>query len=341
MKNRSLLQSAIVFSLLAAILACNFSAPESNTSRSATQEALGTSVAQTATATANVAAATPEVQQVQSTATQVALSIESTQVVQATGAAIDLSATQAVLSPILGELPLYGVDPQQGHLGWIQPPLRLEIDQYRGSKFDNKFPTVIAKDFVLSSDITWDTEYGGSGCGYVFRADGNQAKPNQYMVVATRLANGHVFFAVMAQGELIVGKDFYANGLDPKFNASNGATNHLTVVGRGTTFSIYSNGTKLGDADPNAPLPALKLPDPPARPFNNPDPNALAAYQRALAEYNQQVRQLKAEYSRRLKLWKEADKDFESGFTSLGVVADSGRTICEFNNAWLWLMDEP
>ncbi len=341
MRNRALFRSCIALILLAAVLACNFSAPETSSERDATVEALSTSVAGTATAAVGGSAKTPEVVQVQSTATQAAIASESTQQVQATGAAFDVSATQSALSPILAELPLYGVDPQQGKLGWIQPPLRLEVDQYRGTKFDNKFPMVVANDFVLSADITWNTEYGGAGCAFVFRSDGNQSAPSQYMVVATRLASGHVFFAVMAKGEMVIGKDFYANGIDPKFDAGNGTTNRLTVVGRGTIFTIYTNGTKLGEADPNAPLPALKLPSPPARPLNTNDPVASAAYQRALAEYNRQVKQLKDEYARRAKLWKEVDKNFESGFTALGVVAESGKTVCEFNNAWLWLIEAP
>ena len=74
----------------------------------------------------------------------------------------------------------------------------------------------VVNDFVLSADITWDTEYGGSGCGFVFRSDGKKDAPSQYLVGASRLANGHVFFAVISQGELVVARDFYANGIDPK-----------------------------------------------------------------------------------------------------------------------------
>jgi hypothetical protein len=218
--------------------------------------------------------------------------------------------------------------------------LTLEVDEYHGTQFDTEFPLTVASDFVLAADITWDTEYGGSGCAFAFRSDGNQDKPSQYLVATSRLANGHVFFAVMSQGELVVGKEFYANGIDPKFDVSNGATNHLAVVGQGSTFTIYSNGTKLGEADPNDPLPSLALPDPPIRPILMTDPAVAAAYRQSLAEYHRLVNRLKQEYNQRLRLWEELDKDFERGFVALGVVAQSGRTQCEFNNAWLWLMDE-
>jgi hypothetical protein len=339
MKNRQWIMLCIGLALLTAILACNFSPLEPSVGNDATEQAISTSIAGNSTLEAEIESTT-QAEPPQPTATQVASADQPTQTAEETSAALELSPTQTALAPIRGELSLYGIDPQQGELAWIQPPLSLEVDEFHGTKFDTKFPLTVAKDFVLSSDITWDTEYGGSGCGFVFRSDGKKDAPSQYMVVTSRLATGHVFFAVMSQGQLVVGKDFYANGIDPKFDASNGATNHLTVVGQGTTFTIYSNGTKLGEADPNAPLPSIVLPDPPARPHNLTDPTVAAAYQRALAEYRSVVNRLKDEYDKRLRLWRTLDKDFDRGFILLGVVAQSGRTRCDFNNAWLWLMGE-
>jgi hypothetical protein len=198
----------------------------------------------------------------------------------------------------------------------------------------------VAKDFVLTSDITWDTEYGGSGCAFAFRSDGKTGAPSQYVVATSRLADGHVFFAVMSKGEIVVGKDFYANGLDPEFDASNGATNRLTVVGQGLDFTIYSNGTELGKANPNDPLPQLVLPEPPPEPDNMLDPAISSAYRTALAAHRTLVSRLKNEYDERVRVWRSVDKNFERGFVALGVVAQSGRTKCDFNNSWLWLMGE-
>ena len=337
MKNRIILIP--LFFLLAMLLVlqgCNFKTGESNENRVATVEALETSVAGTVTAASSQVESTPLVEQAQATATEQAVAVQATQVIQSTTIAVDLNATQAALAPIQSDLVAYGVDPSQGSIGWIQPPLHLEVNQYRGRKFDNKFPMVVAQDFVMSSDFTWNTQYGGSGCGFVFRSNGDQANPSQYMVVATRLASGHVFFAVGAQGELMIVKDFYANGIDPLFNANNGATNRLAVVGRGENFAIYTNGTKLGDANPNAPLPPLVLPSPPVKPSNPNDQTAMSNYQQALAQYKQETTKLKNEYNQRVAIWNKLDKNFPSGFTALGVVADSGQTACDFTNAWLW-----
>ncbi len=349
MKNRLfLIPLCILLGLLVMLQGCNFTSSESSENRISTVEALETSVAGTVTAAASPPAPTPPEVQVQPTAPQPQTEVvQATQEVQVSTIPIDtgatqaaLSATQAALAPIQSDLAIYGVDPSQGQLGWIQPPLHLEVNEYQGRKFDNKFPTVIAQDFTMSSDITWNTQYGGSGCGFVFRSNGNQASPSQYMVVATRLASGHVFFAVMAQGEMMIVKDFYANGIDPRYDANNGATNRLAVVGNGMTFSVYTNGTKLGDVNPNAPLPPLVLPSPPAKPISN-DPNVQANYQQALAQYKQEVSKLKNEYNQRAAIWNKLDKNFPSGYTALGVVANSGQTACDFNNAWLWLIGAP
>lgn len=337
MNNRPWFFFFIGITLLAATLACTLSPLGSTSGSDATAEALRTSIAANSTLEAGIEATT-QAEEAQPTATEAASTV---QPAQATEPAVETGPTQTALAPIQGELSLYGLDPEQGELGWIHPPLTLEVDEFHGTKFETEFPLTVASDFVLAGDITWDTEYGGSGCAFVFRSDGDQDKPSQYIVATSRLANGHVFFAVMSQGELVVGRDFYANGIDPKFDASNGATNHLAVVGQGSTFTIYSNGTKLGEADPNEPLPSLALPDPPIRPLLMADPAVAAAYRQSLAEYHRLVNRLKEEYKQRLRLWDELDKDFERGFVALGVVAQSGRTQCEFNNAWLWLMNEP
>jgi hypothetical protein len=243
----------------------------------------------------------------------------------------------AKVADITSQLPAYGVDPQKGQVAWIQGPLTLEIDEYRGQKFGNDFPQVIAQDFVLQSDISWDTEYGAAGCAFVFRSDGNQSSPNQYMVWMTRLTNGRVVFTVFADGTIVGGKDFYAHGIDPAFDGSNGATNRLTVVARGYDFDIYTNGTKLGSADPDVPVPQPVFPDPPVNPNSN-NPAVQAEYQRKLAAYRLAVQKAKDEYNRQVAISKKAEKKFPAGIVVMGALADSGRTQCTFNDAWLWLI---
>ncbi len=329
-KNGSI--AIILLLLLAAALACNFSPVEKSDDRDATVETLSASVASTQTALAAIAQPPPTVEAPQAPPTSAPEPALPTPNLGATEQAGSLAATEAALAPIKNELALYGVDPGNGQLAWVQGPLRLETDQYMGRQFGNQFPQVIVQDFVLSADIKWDTKYGAAGCAFVFRSDGNQTKPNQYMVWMTRLTNGRVEFLVFAEGEIVALKDFYANGIDPNFDGDNGATNRLTVVGRGTQFAVYTNREKLGVGDPNAPLPPLTLPDPPKG--NPADP----VYQRAVAEYRAVVARLKEEYNRRVAIAKRANKNFPAGIVAMGAMAESGYTMCEFNNAWLWLI---
>jgi len=345
----------LIFSILfVMMLACNFSPEGNSDDRDATVQSLSTSVAATTTAIAVEVQTTPAIAQPQATvppvvevpAPAVPQATEDLQATQAAGQALAateaagqaLAATEAAIAPLKADLARYGVDPQRGQLAWVHPPLRLEIDQYMGRSFGNNFPTVIVQDFLLSADIVWDTEYGAAGCAFVFRSDGNQSKPNQYMVWMTRLTNGRVDFMVFAQGQLVGVRDFYANGIDAAFDGGNGATNNLTVVGRGNQFKVYTNGELLGSADPNAPIPPLILPAEPPIPANISNPSVRAAYEAAVAEYRQTISRLKSEYNNRVAIAKKANKNFPAGIVAMGAMAESGRTMCEFNNAYLWLI---
>jgi hypothetical protein len=208
MKNRHWIVICIGIVPLAAGLACNFSSLASDTGSEATADALATSIASNAH---GGCATTPQV--AQANLSPLGRPYCPGHPETGDGPAVEPGPTEPVPAEIRGELSLYRIDPAQGQLGWVHPPLSLEVDEFHGTKFETEFPLTVARDFVLASDITWNTEYGGSGCGFVFRSDGKADAPSQYLVVASRLADGHVYFAVMSQGQLVVGKDFYANGI--------------------------------------------------------------------------------------------------------------------------------
>jgi len=304
-----------------------------------TAQALGTRLAATVTADQSASKAKDSLQEAQATATQLASSFISTQTAQNDLSLEAQRATDDAFASFRGELLLYGVDPERGRPGWIHPTLQLELEEYHSYEFANQFMGTIAQDFVLSADITWNTEYGGSGCGFVFRSDGNKAAPNQYMLVAARAANGHVIFTVMADGEVVGGQDLYAYGVDRAFDYHNGAVNRLALVARGYRFNIYTNGTKIGEVDPDAPLPQPRFPSPPPPPANLNDPQAVALYTKATAQYNLAVQKIKADYNARLKAARQANKAFEQGFVAFLAVSESGHTNCQFDRSWLWLME--
>lgn len=247
------------------------------------------------------------------------------------------TAQAAAFGPIMAELPAYGVDPAQGQPGWIHPPVKLEADGNDAFTYANDFQQMVVQDFVISADITWNTKYGDSGCGFVLRSDGNQDAPNQYVVVITRGSSGHMVFSVLVDGEAVSAHDIYARSFDQTFQWQNDTTNRLTVVGRGNIFTVYTNGVKLGDVDPRDPPPQPQLPPTPQKPNTN-DPAQLAAYEKARAEYDTQVARIKAQYNARLKLFKESNVDYPNGLVAMVAATDAGYVRCQFDNAWLWLI---
>ncbi len=158
------------------------------------------------------------------------------------------TARAATLEPIRAEVATYGVDPNQGNLGFIHPPVSIEENDFEDFDWRNQNLFTIARDFVLVADITWNSAFAESGCGFVVRSDGDEENPSSYLVGLTRGAQGHVLFAEQVEGDVDLNlvTDIYANGIDPKFEWQNDTTNRIAVVGRGQEFTIYSNGTRLG-----------------------------------------------------------------------------------------------
>jgi hypothetical protein len=208
-----------------------------------------------------------------------------TQAAVATQAALDQVATAAAFAPIEAELLSYGIDPAAGRLGWVHPPEQIYVEDYLGFDYANRFLETIAADFVVAADITWATQYGSAGCGFVVRSDGNEEAFTQYLIIATRGAQGHVGFIVMREGEVSIdeSQDIYANGIDPLFEWQNDTTNRFVIVGRGDTFTIYTNGTLIGEITTEGGL--------------------------------------------------------AKGFVAFVALNESGYTDCQYDKAWLWLME--
>ncbi|HSB03415.1 MAG TPA: hypothetical protein VLE49_22380 [Anaerolineales bacterium] len=250
------------------------------------------------------------------------------------------TATAMAIAPILGELPKYGVDPSAGHVGWIHPPVSLEVEGFMHYDYVNYFISTIAADFVVSADITWDAIGSASGCGFVLRSDGNKQALNQYLAIVTRVASGHVLFGTMAKGEVVTGQDIYAYNIDPAFDWQNNATNRFTVVGRGNHFWIYTNGTLIGEVDPSAPPKLPALPPEPEKPVDTSNAEAMAQFALKKAEHDATVAQIQADFRARKAAFKNADKVFDRGFVAMVALSQSGKkAVCKFDNAWLWLIE--
>lgn len=252
-----------------------------------------------------------------------------------------LTATAVAFAPILESLPKYGVDPSEGQIGWVHPPVSLDASGYHHFEYINYYIGTLAQDFVMSADITWNTVGSTSGCGFVMRSDGNKDALDQYVAIITRVASGHFLFSTMSDGEVVTGRDIYARYKDKSFQWENETTNRLTIVGRGNHFWVYTNDTLIGEVDPSAPPPQPNIPPEPEKP-NSSDPQAMAQYEQQKVERAAIIAQMQADYAARQRAYSSADTVFERGFMALVALSESGRTTnCKFDNAWLFLIDSP
>jgi hypothetical protein len=242
-KRQHLTLAAIFGLLVAASLAC--AELGGTSSADATAQALAQSIEETATAAAGESFdAEANLQTAQAQATLDSLDAAATQAAAAAGDEQDAAATAAAAAPIIAELPTYGVDPSEGELAWIHPPVSIDVEGYLQYDYINHFIGTLVSDYVVSSDITWNTDTGLAGCGYVLRSDGNEEAINQYMVIASRGGAGTVFFVTVTEGEFLHELNF-ATDADPQFEWQNDFTNRLTVVARGNSFTIFTNGTQI------------------------------------------------------------------------------------------------
>lgn len=304
-----------------------------------TLSALGTAMAGTATAAELDKLSVNKLATAQAEAAATAAAIEAAQTAAAAGSSqADLDyATQA--APVVAELPVYGLDDQGGRLGWRHDPLTLEISGYQQMANGNDHPEVTAADFALAADVTWDTQYGSSGCGLMFRSNGDQKKPDGYMILLTRFGSGHVLFTALAGGEIANVHDFFPKTNDQSFQWQNGTTNRLAVIARGNLIEIYTNGVKIGEVDTTQPPQRLSMPNKPMQPLDQNDTAAMNAYQNQLAEYNDILKQYESMYQTALKNYSERTAVFTDGFLTMIAASESGRTVCTFEDAWLWLIE--
>jgi hypothetical protein len=305
-----------------------------------TLTAMSASIAQTATAAAFEEQTAGVLITAQAKATSEAMDIQATQTARVGDRVEAVKSTDVAASPVIAELSTYGVDPSAGRVGWIHDPLTIEVQGYQQIETGNDYMNVTAADFVLSADINWDTQYGSSGCGFMFRSDGNKDKINQYMVIASRFANGRIIFMALSDGELANMHGFYPKDADPSFDWQNNTTNELTVVARGFLIELYTNGIKIGEVDTTEPPKPIPSPPKPAAPLDQSNQAAVNNYQEQLKEYEDIIKQSQLNYQKALKKHEEEPAVFTQGFLAMLTASESGRTRCTFNDAWLWLIEQ-
>jgi hypothetical protein len=305
----------------------------------ATVTVISKAIAGTATAEKILAAGVGDLATAQAQATQESHQISATQTAQYAGRDMTKLATSTVTAPIIAELSMYGLDASSGEVGWMHEPLTLDVSGYQQFTYGNDFMNITAKNFVLASDITWNTQYGDSGCGFMFRSNGDKQKPSQYMVIATRFANGRVIFTAVIDGDLANMRDFYPKDADRTFQWQNNTTNRFAIVARDNLIEIYTNLVKIGEIDTTQPPKPLVMPAQPIPPLDSSDAAAQQAYESQMEEYQQIIQQAQQNFQVANANYQKEKAVLTDGFLSMLAFTQGGQTQCTYDNAWLWLLE--
>jgi outer membrane lipopolysaccharide assembly protein LptE/RlpB len=265
--------------------------------------------------------------------------IYTTQTVRASLSDASKLATATAIAPVVAELPLYGVDPGQGYVAWMHEPATIELSGYQQNGFVNDYSQITAKDFVMASDITWNTKNSLSGCGFMFRSNGDKNKPSQYMVVISRFASGHLAFTATVDGDISNVRTFFPKDEDKSFNWFNDSTNRLTVVARGPLLDIYTNGVLVGQVDTTQPPPSsIGIPPQIVLPAGA-NSQQVQDYQDQLAQYNDTNQELALQLAAAKRNFSKNKAILTDGLLGFLGISQSGQMKCTFDNAWLFIIE--
>lgn len=154
-----------------------------------------------------------------------------------------LSALELV-APVLESI---GVSTDNGRLAWSSArDITIVADEFNSLLYDDIDSDLALKNFVLSADVTWETETGISGCGFILRADDDIQRGEQIHFIALRLSGLPIWeldlFKFGAFQASLHGGAQASNAI----SVSNNSTNHFVILARDATITAYANDIRLG-----------------------------------------------------------------------------------------------
>jgi len=183
-------------------------------------------------------------------ATQEAAATATQEAKVATQTAVAAKATQAaeaILSVVHEELVKIDLSTDTGRLGWMQSGSEtIKMDTAWEAFYVPFAEDLVASDFVLKTDVTWEAEGGLLICGFMFRSEANFGTGTHYKLQYIRFS-GYPGWDIetFKAGEFfsnVTGKIRTASAI----NLDNGATNKFIMVAVGNKFTVYINEQRIG-----------------------------------------------------------------------------------------------
>ena len=144
------------------------------------------------------------------------------------------------------ELDKIGQTLPPGSLGWLQTESQsIEMDGGKQWIYDPFAKDLVANDFILTTDITWESTGGLAVCGFYFRSEPNFEEGEQYLFEMLRLSGLPGWdISLWEYGQLkkAITKMRTAGAIDQ----GQGATNHVIFIAEDGQFTLYINDERIG-----------------------------------------------------------------------------------------------
>lgn len=147
------------------------------------------------------------------------------------------------------DLEVAGLSFDKGELGYkMESPISISINQGGNWRYFNQLETnnPVFSNFVISVDITWQSETGLAGCDIVFRSDGDMHDGEFVRFQIVRLSGFPGWNLSEIKFNRVQGRLTSTSNTSPAIELETGSTNHFVLVVNGKNVSAYANGTLLG-----------------------------------------------------------------------------------------------
>ena len=166
--------------------------------------------------------------------------LESTAAAEATAAAEEAIAMVAV------DLEKVGLSMDSGSLLWAQSePVTINMDTYEQEEFRPLAEGLSADNFVLKSEVTWDSTSGLLDCGFIFRSEDNLEDGMNYRYEMWRLSGLPAWWIVLYDDNYME-KDVTNFRTSREINQDAGAMNKVIIIAEVDRFTLYINDERIG-----------------------------------------------------------------------------------------------
>jgi hypothetical protein len=166
--------------------------------------------------------------------------IEPTAVIEATQAA------EAGIVEINKILQMTDKSSEMGSLLWLQSePVQISLNRYNQMIYEPFDGDPQASDFVLYSEVTWESTGGLAGCNLIFRSGPNFKDGPQYDLETIRLS-GLPGWDIIYFNDSEVQKNVTGVLTAGVIDQGQGAMNKILLIAEGNKFTVYFNDERIG-----------------------------------------------------------------------------------------------